>query len=93
MNPEKRAVVVLAVFVAIVLAVLFALYILGILIAVIVILGAVVFFVIVAAIIIIGIVSILAVPFYLLAKEPEVEQGGDYRIDNIEDKEDWPKSE
>ncbi|MCK4454920.1 MAG: hypothetical protein KAU99_01085 [Thermoplasmata archaeon] len=78
---------------AIVLAILFVLYILGILIAVIVFLGVILFLGIIAAVIVIGILSILLIPFYLLAKEPVVEEGGDYRIENIGDKDDWSESE
>ncbi len=45
------------------------------------------------AIFVIGLLFILLGPYYMLTKTPTVEQGGDYRIDNIEGKEDWPKTE
>ena len=92
-SPGKGAVVALVIFLAIVSAILVALHFLGMLILAIAFLGLFLFLGIVGAVFLIGLLFILLGPYYMLTKTPTVEQGGDYRIDNIEGKEDWPKTE
>ncbi|MFQ5910396.1 MAG: hypothetical protein ACE5IJ_06715 [Thermoplasmata archaeon] len=92
MSSGKAVVAAIIVFLALLAAVLLFLHFLGILILAIAFLGLLMLVGIIAAIVIIGLLFILLVPYYILTKEPVVEQGGDYRIENIEGKEDWPKT-
>lgn len=92
-SPGKAAVVALVIFLAIVSAILLVLHFLGMLILAIAFLGLFLFLGIIVLIVVIGLLFILLGPYYMLTKTPTVDESSDYRIDDIEGKEDWPKTE
>lgn len=65
----------------------------GILILAIAFLGLFLFLGIIVLIVVIGLLFILLGPYYMLTKTPTVDESGEYRIDDIEGKEDWQKNE
>jgi hypothetical protein len=89
MSGGKAAALAILIFIAIVAALLLVLHFLGVLLDIIAFLGLYVLIGLVILIVAIGIVVIFLAFYYMLTKEPVVQEYGNYRLDDVNGKEDW----
>ncbi|UCH90144.1 MAG: hypothetical protein JSV49_05770 [Thermoplasmata archaeon] len=82
------AILVFIIIVGVSLAVLYFFEIIAVVIAI---LGAICFIVIILAVIIIGIILIFALGYYSATKSPEVQEMGDYKLEDTKDSKEYDK--
>jgi hypothetical protein len=91
MGGGKAAVLAFLILLAIVAVLLLVLHFLGVLLSIIAFLGIFVLIGLVILILAIGLVVILLAFYYMLKKEPVVQEYGNYSLDDVKGKEDWDK--
>ncbi len=91
MSGGKAAALALVLFLAIFAAILLVLHFLGILLLAIAFMGLFVLIAIFLLVVAFGLVMIFLAFYYMLKKKPEVQEYGDYTLDQVKGKEDWDK--
>ena len=91
MGSGKAAALAILIFLAIVAVLLLVLHFLGVLLRAIAFLGLFVLIGLVIFIVAFGLVMILLAFYYMLKKEPIVQEYGNYSLDGVKGKEDWDK--
>jgi hypothetical protein len=91
MSGGKAAALAILIFIGIVAVLLLVLHFLGVLLWAMAFLGLYVLIGLVILVVAIGLVMILLTFYYMLKKKPVVQEYGNYRLDDVNGKEDWDK--